>query len=160
MGIEFYYAPDDVRDSPENDGLHGAELSRTVRRIREVAADYRVIDVSEQTRDEQEDAYLRLAVPPSMFRRYRVRRTFGTHGAAGAFFGKGVPALIVTEHGRPRDVYPHEEQDGTIVTIKDYLDRLERGGGVDLAARMDALRAQIGNVGATARDLIEEGRRR
>ena len=69
---------------------------------------------------------------------------------------------MVLENGRPVDVYPHEEQDGTIVTIRDYLERIgggAEGGGSELARRMDALRARIGRVDATARELIEEGRR-
>lgn len=116
------------------------------------------------TRGEAEEAYIRLAVPPSMRQRYRVRLVFGTHKYAGGFFGKGVPALIVYEDGSPQDVYPHEEQDGTIVTINDYLERRERGSDserrAELVRRMDALRGSIGPVGATARELIDEGRRR
>jgi hypothetical protein len=70
----------------------------------------------------------------------------------------------VLESGRPQDVFPHEEG-GKIVTIKDYLERLAKGeegarDGRTLAKRMDALRAKIGYVGATARELIDEGRRR
>ena len=48
------------------------------------------------------------------------------------------------------------------MTIRDYLERIGgggAGGGSELARRMDALRARIGRVDATARELIEEGRR-
>ncbi len=146
-----------MRDAPENEGVE-----RAVRQIREAAIEYRVVDAGAMTREEAQSAYERLAVPPSVRRRYRVRRVFGTNKYTGGFFGKGVPALVVLENGRPQDVYPHEEQDGTIVTIKDYLDRLTRGeaGGRELARRMDALRVRVGDVGVTARELIDEGRRR
>lgn len=155
---EFYYDPGDVLDAPEN-----RELSRATRRIREAGATYRVIDAGKMTREQAEQTYIERAVPPSVTRRYRVRRVFGTNKYAGGFFGKGVPALVVLEDGRPADVYPHEEQDGTIVTINDYLDRQQRAMEADrgaLVARMDALRATIGPVGVRARDLIDEGRRR
>lgn len=155
---EFYYDPDDVSETPENQ-----DLARAARRIREAGAAYRVVDASKMTREQAEQRYIERAVPPSMAKRYQVRLVFGTHKYAGGFFGKGVPALVVLEDGRPADVYPHREQDGTIVTINDYLDRQQRAAetsGDDLIARMDALRATIGPVGATARELIDEGRRR
>ncbi len=155
---ELYYDPDDISDSPVNAGIGENGIERTVRRVSEAGAEYRVVDASELTRAEAEDAYQRLAVPPSVRRRYRVRGVFGTNKYSGGFFGKGVPALVVLENGRPKDIYPHQEQDGTIVTINDYLDRLDNGGTA-LAARMDALRERIGKIGATARELIDDGRR-
>ena len=164
MEYELYYAPAHIVESPENDGLQGDGLDRAVRRVREAGATYRVIDVSDRSREELEDAYERLAVPPSVRKRYRVRHIFGTNKYSGTFFGKGVPALVVLEDGRPQDVYPHEE-DGKIVTIKDFLDRIwgsrERAGrGRELAARMDALRVSIGPLGVPTSELVEEGRTR
>ncbi len=155
---EFYYDPNDISDTPEN-----RDLARAARRIQEAGAAYRVVDASQMTREQAGRTYIERAVPPSVSRRYRVRRVFGTNKYAGGSFGKGVAALVVLEDGRPADVYPHEEQDGTIVTINDYLDRQQRANGPDssdLVARMDALRATIGPVGVRARDLIDEGRRR
>lgn len=155
---EFYYDPGEIHDTPAN-----RDLARAARRIREAGAAYRVVDASEMTREQAEQRYLDRAVPPSMAKRYQVKLVFGTNKYAGGFFGKGVPALVVLEDGRPADVYPHREQDGTIVTINDYLDRRQQAaetGGGELVARMDALRATIGPVGALARELIDEGRRR
>ena len=47
------------------------------------------------------------------------------------------------------------------MTIRDYLERIggAGAGGSELARRMDTLRARIGRVDATARELIEDGRR-
>ena len=158
--IEVYYSTGGMReDHPANAGV-GEGLPRLTRQIREAGAAYSVVDAGEMTRHDREEAYHSRAVRPSVMRRYRVRRIFGTHKYPGQYFGSEVPALVVLEDGRPVDIYPHEEQDGTIVTIRDYLDRI-RGGvrGGELARRMDALRGRIGPVGATARELIEEGRR-
>ena len=159
--LEVYYNAGEVREGdPVNGGLSADDLPRLERQLREVGAEYRV--VGGLTQQEREEAYVSRAVRPSVSKRYRVRRVFGTNKYSGQDFGGAVPALVVLENGRPVDVYPHEEQDGTIVTIRDYLERIgggAAGGGSELARRMDALRARIGRVDATARELIEEGRR-
>ena len=159
--FEVYYNAGEVREGdPVNGGLSADDLPRLERQLREVGAEYRVVDGL--TQQEREEAYVSRAVRPSVSKRYRVRRVFGTNKYSGQDFGGAVPALVVLEDGRPIDVYPHEEQDGTIVTIRDYLERIGgggEGGGSELARRMDALRARIGRVDATARELIEEGRR-
>ena len=159
--FEVYYNAGEVREGdPVNGGLSADDLPRLEQQLREVGAEYRVVDGL--TQQEREEAYVSRAVRPSVSKRYRVRRVFGTNKYSGQDFGGAVPALVVLENGRPVDVYPHEEQDGTIVTIRDYLERMggdAEGGGSELARRMDALRARIGRVDATARELIEEGRR-
>ena len=159
--FEVYYNASEVREGdPVNGGLSADDLPRLERQLREVGAEYRVVDGL--TQQEREEAYVSRAVRPSVSKRYRVRRVFGTNKYSGQDFGGAVPALVVLENGRPVDVYPHEEQDGTIVTIRDYLERIgggAEGGGSELVRRMDALRARIGRVDATARELIEEGRR-
>lgn len=165
MKIELYYDANNVQPRPENEGLYGQRMSRLLGRVKEAGVEYSVIDVSDLPREELEDVYTRVAVLPSVRKRYRIRHIFGTNKYPGSFFGKGVPALVVVENGRPQDVYPHEEAGGKIVTVKEYLEKLAKGGegaraGRELAKRMDALRAKIGYVGVTARELIDEGRRR
>ena len=163
--VEVFYDAGQLReDDPANAGLE--ELPRLTRRIAEATGTYSVVDTSELTEQDREEAYLSRAVRPSVSRRYRVRRVFGTNKYPGQDFGGAVPALVVLEGGRPVDIYPHEEQDGTIVTIRDYLDSLGSaapGGGAELARRMDELSARIASYGpldATASELVEDGRSR
>lgn len=170
---EIYYGAaetDEPLELPENEGLPREGVEPIVRRLREARAAYdagapaevEVVDVSSYSRQQLEDAYVSRAVPPAVRRQYGVKRVFGTNKYAGSRFGRGVPALVVIEGGRPVDVYPHEEE-GRIVTIADYLRGLGGGApgdGAALIARMDAVRAKFTGVGATATELIEEGRRR
>lgn len=127
MRLELYYEPDNVLDCPENEGLYGADIRGIVKDIQETGAEYKVIDVAGLPRQEIEDLYTQLAVPPSVRERYSIRRIFGTNKYPGCFFGRGVPALVVLEDGRPRDVYPHEEA-GKIVTIMDYFQLTDDDG--------------------------------
>ena len=63
------------------------------------------------------------AVVPSVFKKFGIRRVFGSRRRSGWLFGKGVPALLVYEEDQdyPVDVYPHDEGQGTIRTIKEFL---------------------------------------
>jgi hypothetical protein len=163
MKLELYFDPDQVLAVPENEGMYAQDPQRLLSAVREAGVEYRVVAPSSLSREELDDLYSRLAVPPSVRKRYSIKRIFGTNKYPGSFFGRGVPALVVLDDGRPQDVFPHEEG-GKIVTIKDYLERLSKAGGAAdrraLAERMDALRAKIGRVGVGVRELIDEGRRR
>ena len=80
------------------------------------------IDTSKLSESERTDAYFQ-AVAPSVLKKYRIRQVFGSRRNSGWLFGKGVPALTVTQPGNkyPDDVYPRNER-GRIVTIKHFLE--------------------------------------
>ena len=161
--VEIYYGGGDVSDDPVNAGLKEHGLEALMRRVREAGIANRIVDVSARSTDELRDEYMRVAVVPSVRRRYRVAQVFGTHKYPGAYFGRSVPALVVLEDGRPVDIYPHEEE-GRVVTIADYVERAGRGDEsarrFALVRRMDTLRARIGHVDVPTDALVEEGRRR
>jgi hypothetical protein len=125
LNYELFYDPD-VSTSldvlPQNKG---------VRDVLEHVDDFRKEGVAIQKRNtakmsatDLEHAYIR-AIVPSVYRKYRVRRMFGSNRHAGLLFGRDVPALLVsdTTHKTPGDVYPHE-QAGRIVTIHEFLTQL------------------------------------
>jgi hypothetical protein len=80
-----------------------------------------VFDTSTLTREERSKAYIQ-AVVPSVLKKYRIRKIFGSQRHSGSAFGLGVPALLVYEDDSetPTDVYPHENL-GRIVTISEFL---------------------------------------
>lgn len=163
MEYEIYYTPDVIEDEdPVNRGLD-PQLERVFARLREAGATYRAVDAGGLSEGGRRDAYVR-AVVPSVHKKYRVRAVFGTRKYAGTRFGRGVPALLVLEDGRPVDVFPHEEQDGTVVTITDYLERRFSDGKADsdgrreLLERMAELRREIGSIGMTTVELLHEAR--
>src|SRR5688572_232176 len=125
--VEVYYAPGEIQDDPANRGLLEDGVEPLLLSLREAGVEYRVIDVSERSREELQEEYLRLAMRPSVSKRYRVKRIFGTNRYSGGFFGRGVPALVVLDNERPVDVFPHEEEGGRIVTIADYVARISGG---------------------------------
>ena len=63
------------------------------------------------------------AVMPSVSKKFGIRRVFGSRRRSGWLFGKGVPALLVykEDEGYPIDVYPHDEGQGRIRTVKEFL---------------------------------------
>lgn len=170
MRLELYYAPD-LLSGPWNEGFDPLQIEALLLRLKELKGTiYYIRDASKWSWEDAERAYIELAVPPSVRKRYRIRKVFGTNTAAGSFFGKGIPALVVFEGESPIDVYPHEEPGGRLITIRGYLEELVWGkkkiegkpppGGSELIERMDELRQAIGPIGISTAELIREGRRR
>lgn len=78
-------------------------------------------DTGQMSEPERMEKYFQ-AIAPSVLKKYRVRKVFGTQRNAGISFGRGVPALLVwpDEGDFPIDVYPHEMV-GRTVTIYEFL---------------------------------------
>jgi len=67
------------------------------------------------------------AVIPSVFKKFGIRRIFGSRRRSGWLFGREVPALLVYKesHDHPIDVYPHDEGQGRIRTVREFLFELQ-----------------------------------
>jgi len=92
--------------------------------LKNQGSQYEIIDTTTLSEEELYSAYSDAWVP-SVYKKFRIRRVFGSRRHSGWLFGKGVPALLIYEKGKkyPIDVYPHEER-GRIITIKEYLEKL------------------------------------
>ncbi|MCM8803571.1 MAG: hypothetical protein NC827_09775 [Candidatus Omnitrophica bacterium] len=86
-----------------------------------------LIDLSKLPEEERLQAYFK-AVTPSVWKKYRIRRVFGSRNYPATFFGREVPALLVFENNKSiaSDVYPHEEF-GKVISIEEFLNQLLNG---------------------------------
>ena len=62
------------------------------------------------------------ATIPAVYKKYEVKRIFGTNRHSACWFGLQVPALVVKETpDSVGDTYPHRESGNTVVTIHEFL---------------------------------------
>jgi len=67
------------------------------------------------------DAYARATIP-AIYKKYEVKRVFGTNRHSACWFGCEVPALLVKETpDAVGDTYPHRESGNVVVTIHQFL---------------------------------------
>jgi hypothetical protein len=80
------------------------------------------IDPNTLTQDQRIHEYSR-AIIPAVYKKYEVKRIFGTNRHSACWFGVQVPALIVKRDSDDivGDTYPHRKPPNTVVTIHDYL---------------------------------------
>ena len=121
--LKLVYSPSTpAMARPENAGFDAA----AVERLGTAGDTLEVLDTSAMSESDRHELYLREAVAAAG-NRYRVGRPFGSNNYKGQDFGGAVPALLVSSVAgeRPSDVYPHEQRDGTVVTIAGYLATLD-----------------------------------
>jgi len=113
MKLEFYYH----KEKSKKDKVIGL-----IEKLKNLENNYqvRIIDISDVPREEVFKIYEK-AWWPSVVKKYKIRKIFGSNRQPGYFFGIE-PALFVygTESEHPSDVYPHDVH-GKIITIEDFL---------------------------------------
>ena len=158
--------------SPDNEGLDLAEIRDIFRRLEPLGVLWEIVDTMTMSEEQLENLYIEATLPTARTK-YRVRQVFGSKRHAGFLFGRGVPALLVYEPGRPHpaDVYPHRRGARTVTIrafLQDLLKTLEKAPVIvesrkpdrTLVARMDRLREKIGPIGFAVAELVREGRRK
>jgi hypothetical protein len=80
------------------------------------------IDPSALSPEERLRSYSR-AIIPAVYKKYEVKRVFGTNRHSACWFGVQVPALIVKRNAQDivGDTFPHRVPPNSIITIHDFL---------------------------------------
>ena len=157
---------------PGNGGFELPAIRGIFRRLESLGVSWEIVDTMTMSDEELQNLYIEATLPTARAK-YQVRQVFGSKRHAGFLFGRGVPALLVYEPGRPHpaDVYPHRRGTRT-VTIRGFLEDLlktlrkapvsveSRKPDRTLVARMDRLREKIGPIGVGVAELVREGRRK
>jgi hypothetical protein len=128
MKLKLYYSTEHPPlEDPANQGF--GEAIELLTALEQQGVNSERVDTSQLSDEEIYAAYTKACVP-SVFKKFRIRRVFGTRRRSGCFFGRGVPALLVYggDGDHPADVYPHEEL-GRTVTIKEFLEGLVEEAG-------------------------------
>ncbi len=114
MKLEFYY------DKQKSDVEEVSKLTKKLQNLKKKNIQLKIIDISSMSEDEVFRIY-EIAWKPSVYKKYKIRRVFGTHRRPGIQFGIK-PALLVYESDDkyPTDVYPHDVH-GKVITIEDFL---------------------------------------
>jgi hypothetical protein len=159
-------------DNQVNDGFDLSDIKALLLELEKLGVAWKAIGTDAMSDEELSDLYME-AVAPAVYKKYHVRKVFGSNRHSASFFGKEVPALLVYEPGKqyPSDIYPHQAGDH-VVTIRAFLEDLlkklekapmmvgRRETDKALAQRMDRLREKIGPIGVPVAQLIREGRRK
>jgi hypothetical protein len=100
-----------------------SRLKKKLQSLRKKNVQLKIIDISNMPEDEVYKIYTNACIP-SVYKKYKIRRVFGSHRRSGIFFGIK-PALLVYEGESlyPTDVYPHDIH-GKVITIEDFLKSL------------------------------------
>jgi hypothetical protein len=120
--VLYYNRTAILRDLACNDGID--MVLENLEEFRRQGIDVQVVDTTRMSEQELQSAYIP-AIMPSVSKKYRVRRIFGSNRHAGSMFGRGVPVLVIRDPSGKTvgDVFPHE-QSGQVITIRDALTRL------------------------------------
>jgi hypothetical protein len=119
MKLEFYY---NSKVEPFRSYLD--EIFSLLKKCEEKGIEYKIVDTKDMDDSDINGIYINACVP-SVFKKYAIRKIFGTNRNSGVFFSKQVPALLVYEDNQiaPSDVYPHEKGKREI-EIVDFLKNL------------------------------------
>ncbi len=114
MKLEFYYHKE------ESNKEEVAKILNILEKLKKKGVTYATTETSKLTEEERARLYIK-AITPSVHRKYKIRKVFGTNRQSGFLFGKKVPALLVYERGEfPTDIYPHIAY-SRIVRIEEFL---------------------------------------
>lgn len=96
------------------------EVPALLEQLGRKGANVQTIDPDTLSAQELYSAYTRATIP-AVYKKYEVRRVFGTNRHSACWFGRHVPALVVKgDADDVGDTYPHMKG-RTVVTIHEFL---------------------------------------
>ena len=115
--VELYYSSEMAKPWSDLE-----EIRSLLGKLKEKGVSVDEVDTAKIPESELKEFYTTSVIVPSIKNRYKISSLFGTRKAAGCFFGRERPGLVVYREGAttPVDVYPHDS-DGRRITIADYL---------------------------------------
>ena len=127
MKLKLYWSTKhELADVPSNKQFY--EVMNLLKQLQKKGITSNIIDTASLPDSEIHRVY-QDAVVPSVHQKFGIRRVFGSRRRSGCFFGKEIPAILAYEEGEqyPHHVYPHEEGQGQVRTIYEYLQDVMTG---------------------------------
>jgi hypothetical protein len=120
MRLELFY--DSTVEPFQREAFDQHRIFELLNKLKKKGMEITITDTASWNSSMLYETYLK-AVTPSVYKRYSIRKVFGTTRESGRYFGRQVPALLVHENDSVIDVYPHDEK-RSIVTIIEFLEEL------------------------------------
>lgn len=121
MELTFYCASDPsihFRDE-RNTGIEG--VPTLLEEFERRGVKLRKVDPNTLNAEQIFEEYAKATIP-AIYKKYEVKRMFGTNRHSACWFGRQVPALVVKQAADSvGDTYPHRESGNLVVTIHQFL---------------------------------------
>lgn len=117
-----FYLPSDPAIPFQDERNRGMDaVPALLERLERRGAHVRRIDPLTLTAERRFEEYTKATIP-AVYKKYEVKRVFGTNRHSACWFGLQVPALVVKPTpDAVGDTYPHRESGNRIVTIHEFL---------------------------------------
>jgi len=117
-----FYFPSDPAIPFQDERNRGIEaVSALLELLERRGARVRRIDPLKLSAEQRFEEYTKATIP-AIYKKYEVKRVFGTNRHSACWFGAQVPALVVKPtQDAVGDTYPRREAGNRIVTIHEFL---------------------------------------
>jgi hypothetical protein len=120
MELTFYDTTDPTLrfQDERNNGIDA--VPALLQKLERRGVNVRRIDPRPLTGEQRFHEYTK-AIIPAVYKKYEVKRIFGTNRHSACWFGVQVPALLVKHDDEVGDTYPHRKSGNIVVTIHEFL---------------------------------------
>ncbi|MBF6570976.1 MAG: hypothetical protein IVW54_19090 [Candidatus Binataceae bacterium] len=121
MDLTFYCGSDPTLlfHDERNNGIEA--VPALLQKLESKGVNIRRIDPRPLTGEQRFHEYTKATIP-AVYKKYEVKRIFGTNRHSACWFGVQVPALLVKhDDDEVGDTYPHRKSRNIVVTIHEFL---------------------------------------